>query len=79
MNRNKLIPMIIACMKAGTALGFSKAQELNKEYMERSRGKGRGVNQACVRAHKRAMNTTYFPPSKRNGARECARRAKQFS
>lgn len=53
-----------------------QAIDFNQEFLERSRGKGR--QKPFIRSVANAkVNTTYFPPAKRNGARECERRRVQ--
>lgn len=53
-----------------------QAIDFNQEFLERSRGKGR--QRPFIRSVANAKNnTTYFPPSKRNGSRECSRRRVQ--
>lgn len=52
---------------------INEAHRLNDEYMERSRGKGRNLPFIKSVAGKRG-NCTFFPVSKRGGAKECERR-----
>lgn len=50
-----------------------QAIDMNHEFMERSRGKGK--SRSFIRSVANAKNnTTYFPPEKRNRAKECDRR-----
>lgn len=55
---------------------FHQVVDMNQEFVDRGRGKGKGRGFIKSVALQRD-NTTYFPPDKRNGQRECSRRAAQ--
>lgn len=55
-----------------------QAIDFNQEFVDRSRGKGKAKGMIKSIASKNHwLGTTYFPPEKRNGQRECERRLRQ--
>ena len=69
--RHNLLTALYAAMKIGDMF---KVSEVNKQLNNITRGKGRG---GATRNFHRPYNT-YFPASRRNGSKECARRLRQI-
>ncbi|MGD9382271.1 MAG: hypothetical protein PVI03_07490 [Candidatus Thorarchaeota archaeon] len=85
LRRRALLDMIDIAMKAHAqrtiedgAKFLFQAIDFAKEFDERSRGKGKAKSFIKSVANAR-NNTTYFPPEKRNGSKECQRRLAQLS
>ena len=76
--RQALLSAVYAALAGGMSSVYDvmKAQFANRDYMDSSRGKGRskGFSKSVAMAKD---NTTFFPMSKRNGKKECARRIAQ--
>ncbi len=81
--RRKLLDQIDIALRAhaqrelvGDMRHYHQVVDFNQEFVDRSRGHGtdRGFIKSVARQRDR---TTYFPPEKRNGAKECLRRSRQ--
>lgn len=51
-----------------------EAIDFNQEFVDRSRGKGKARGKYIKSVANQRNRTTYFPPEKRNGNKECQRR-----
>jgi hypothetical protein len=69
----KLYSSLLLSNPVEARIQFNRAIDANQEFLDRSRGKGKAKPFIKSVANAR-RNSTYFPPSKRNGAKECARR-----
>ena len=62
---------------AGDMRHYFQAVDFNQEFMDRGRGHSYKGSRFIKSVALQRVNTTYFPPDKRNSQRECSRRSAQ--